>query len=264
MIENLNGASRIHFIVGHPIAQVKSPVGMTQAFVDRGRNAICIPADVEPSSLAAWVEGVSGARNVDGIIVTVPHKFASFKLCATTSERSSFLRAVNVLRRNPDGSWHGDMLDGLGFVDAVRLAGYEPHGKRALLVGAGGAGSAIAHALVEAGVAQLAIHDADAARRDALIERLSALGLATLTAGSADPSGCDMVVNATPVGMAAGDPYPVDPAFLSADMFAGCVITAPAVSPFIQAAREHGCTTITGSDMFVCVRDRMIEFLTEA
>ncbi|MBV6274345.1 ThiF family adenylyltransferase [Alcaligenaceae bacterium CGII-47] len=263
MIKTLSGALRVHFIVGHPIAQVKSPAGVTQAFMDQGQHAICIPADVEPSNLTAWLAGVSVARNVDGIIVTVPHKFACFELCATTSARSSFLHTVNTMRRNPDGAWHGDMFDGLGFVDAVRAAGYQPRGKRALLVGAGGAGSAIAHALVEAGVAQLAIHDEDVMRRDVLIARLRGLGQATLQAGSADPSGSDIVINATPMGMAPGDPYPVDPAHLSADMFVGCVITAPAVSPFVQAAREKGCMTITGSEMFGCVRDRMLKFLTE-
>jgi shikimate dehydrogenase len=264
MIENLNGASRVHFIVGHPIAQVKSPAGMTRAFMDRGRNAVCLPADVEGAQLAAWFAGVSSARNVDGIIVTVPHKFASFGLCATTSPRAAFLQAVNTLRRNPDGGWHGDMFDGLGFVDAVRATGYEPAGKRALLVGAGGAGSAIAHALIEAGVAELAVHDADVARRNGLIDRLNGLGAAPVVAGNDNPSGFDMAINATPVGMRAGDPYPIDPAHMRAGMFAGCVITAPAVSPFIQAAREKACSTITGSDMFACVRDRMIDFLTEA
>ena len=168
MLEQLNGATRVHFIVGDPIAQVKSPSGVTQAFESHGRNAICVPAHVAPADLAAWKEGVSLSKSVDGIIVTVPHKFACFELCATASERATFLRTVNTMRRNPDGSWHGDMFDGLGFVEAMRAKGCEPQGKKALLVGAGGAGSAIAHALVLAGVRELAIHDPDTTRRDTL------------------------------------------------------------------------------------------------
>jgi shikimate dehydrogenase len=144
---NLDGASRIHFIVGDPIAQVKSPAGVSQALQDAGLNALCIPAHVAPADLADWTAGVSLSKNVDGIIVTVPHKFAYFDLCATTSERGAFLKSINTLRRNPDGSWHGDMFDGLGYVKALALKGCSLQGKKALLVGAGGAGSAIAYSL---------------------------------------------------------------------------------------------------------------------
>jgi shikimate dehydrogenase len=137
MLEQLNGATRIHFIVGDPIAQVKSPSGVTQAFESRGHNALVIPAHVAPEDLASWLAGTSRSRNVDGIIVTVPHKFAAFELCATTSDRARFLSTVNTMRRNADGHWHGDMFDGLGFVSALMGSGCQPTGKRALLVGAG-------------------------------------------------------------------------------------------------------------------------------
>lgn len=264
MTENLNGATRVIFIVGDPIAQVKSPSGVTRTLHERGRNAYVMPAHVSPADLAAWVRGVSLARNVDSIVVTVPHKFASFALCATTSERSAFLGAVNMMRRNPDRSWHGDMSDGLGYVDAMRAKGCEPAGKSALLVGAGGAGSAIAHALVDAGVSELAVHDPDLARRDALIARLAALSRCPVRAGSADPTGFDIAINATPVGMREGDPLPIDASRFTPAMFVGCVITAPAVPPLIEAARRTGCNTMTGADMFAKVRDRIVDFLLAA
>ena len=181
MTEGLNGATRVHFIVGDPIAQVRSPSDVTRAFEQRGLNAMVMPAHVTPADLAHWLEGVSLARNVDGILVTVPHKFACFDLCRTHSVRASFLRAVNTMRRNPDGSWHGDMFDGLGYVAALRDRGCEPKGRKALLVGAGGAGSAIAHALVMAGVRSLAIHDGDADRRRSLVRRLAGLDRCPVT-----------------------------------------------------------------------------------
>ena len=86
-------------------------------------------------------------KNLDGIVVTIPHKFACYQACASATERAHFLRTVNLMRRRADGSWHGDMVDGLGFVGAARAKGIDPRGMRALLVGAGGAGSAIALAL---------------------------------------------------------------------------------------------------------------------
>jgi shikimate dehydrogenase len=261
MTDSLNGAARLHFIVGDPIAQVKSPAGMSQAFHDQGRNALCVPAHVAPADLAGWLAGLSLAQNVDGIIVTVPHKFACFALCATSTERSAFLQAVNTLRRNPDGSWHGDMLDGLGYMAAMRGKGCEPAGKSALLVGAGGAGSAIAYALVTAGVAELAIHDPDISRRDKLVQRLAGLGRARVRAGNANPAGFDIVLNASPVGMQPSDPMPINASLFTPAQFVGCVITAPAVPPMVVAARAKGCNTMTGADMFAQVRDLMLNFL---
>ena len=263
MTQPLSGATRLHYIVGDPIAQVKSPAGVTQAFADHGRDAVCVPAHVAPVHLADWVRGVSLSQNVDGIIVTVPHKFACTDLCATTSDRAAFLHTVNTMRRNADGSWHGDMFDGLGFVTALQDKGCQPAGMKALLVGAGGAGSAIAHALVMAGVSALAIHDPDDERRGSLVDRLAGLGKCPVTHGSADPTGFDLVLNATPVGMKEGDPYPLDVSKLQPQMFCGCVITAPAVTRFIATAREKGCATMTGADMFARVRDLMVGFLIE-
>jgi shikimate dehydrogenase len=258
---NLDGASRVHFIVGDPIAQVKSPAGVSQAFQDAGLNALCIPAHVAPADLAAWTAGVSLCKNVDGIIVTVPHKFAFFNLCATTTDRGAFLKSINTLRRNPDGSWHGDMFDGQAYVKALALKGVQLAGKKALLVGAGGAGSAIAHALATGGVRELVIHDEDAVRRDALVQRLRSLGACTVVVGSSDPTGFDIAINATPMGMQQGDPHPIDSGQFTPNMFVGCVITAPAVPPMINAARETGCNTLTGTEMFAQVKDLMVEFL---
>ena len=261
MTLELSGATRLHYIVGDPIAQVKSPAGVTADLQASGHQAVCVPAHVAPADLSAWLAGVSLAQNVDGVIVTVPHKFACHDLCATTSERAAFLHTVNTMRRNADGSWHGDMFDGLGYVTAMREKGCDPASKKALLVGAGGAGSAIAHALVTAGVSELALFDADDARRNTLVQRLAGMGRCPVGHGTADPSGFDIVINATPMGMRDGDPLPVDVTRLLPTTFVGCVITSPAVSPLVAAARAQGCHTMTGADMFARVRDLMVAFL---
>ena len=139
--------------------------------------------------------------------------------------------------------------------------GYDPAGKRALLVGAGGAGSAIGLALLDAGVAELAIHDADVVRRDALIGRLAKRGKGKVTAGSGDPSGFDLVANATPAGMKPDDALPFDAGKLSPSTFVGCVITQPAVSPIVAAARAKGCATSTGTQMYQALQSTMVDFL---
>ena len=260
----LSGATRVIAIFGDPIAQVKSPAGVTRALNQLGRNCVVIPAHVAPQELDAFLRGASAARNFDGLIATVPHKFAAHAACASATERAHTLGAVNVMRRNPDRTWHGDMVDGLGFVAAMREAGGAPEGKRALLAGAGGAGSAIALALLDAGVDNLAIHDGDAGRRDALIGRLRSRHAGRVVAGSANPDGCDIVVNASPAGMRADDPLPVDAARLARGMFVGDVITVPEITPLLAAARAAGCATQTGVGMFNAVSRLMVDFLLEA
>jgi shikimate dehydrogenase len=193
--------------------------------------------------------------------VTVPHKFACYRLCRSATDRARFLEAVNVMRRRPDGGWNGEMLDGVGFIGALRAQAYDPSDKRALLIGAGGAGSAIALALLEAGVRELAIHDEDASRRGRLIERLNARGKPSAFQGSSDPTGFDLVANATPAGMKPGDKLPVDISRLAPWTFVGCVITAPAVSPLIEAARRVGCPTSTGTEMYQALQGAMVDFL---
>ena len=257
----LNGATRLYYIVGDPIAQVKSPAGVSEALQARGHNAYVMPAHVAPAHLATWLNGVSVSQNVDGIIVTIPHKFAAAQLCSTLSERAAFLGAANTLRRNPDNSWHGDMFDGLAMVAAIAKSGCQLKGARALLVGAGGAGSAIAHALVTAEIGDLTVFDDDNQRSSALAQRLNTLGRCPVRTGAAQALGFDLVVNATPAGMQSNDPLPVDVAHLSANMTVACVITAPPITPLIQAARSAGCRTVTGTEMFEQVRDLMLTFL---
>jgi shikimate dehydrogenase len=132
---------------------------------------------------------------------------------------------------------------------------------RALLVGAGGAGSAIALALVEAGVSELAIHDSAAERRDALIGRLNGLGRAAVLAGTVDPANFDFIANATPAGMKDGDPLPVDVTRLAPSAYCGCVITKPEIPPWIAEARKLGCVTATGTDMYQQHQGIMVDFL---
>ncbi len=257
---SLSGETRLFAILGDPIAQVKSPGGMTQGFAARGRDAILVPMHVASSDLAGVVERLARIRNFDGTIATMPHKFACFDLCASVGERARVLRAVNVMRRDHAGGWHGDMLDGLAFVAAIEAKGFAPRDRNALLVGAGGAGSAIGLALLEAGVARLAIHDSDPTRRAALIALLTRRAPGRVTVGTNDPASFDLVAHATPAGMHEDDPLPIDVARLSPGCFVGCLITAPAISPLVAAARAKGCATSSGGDLYEASQRLMLDF----
>lgn len=258
----LNGSTRLYYVIGDPIAQVKSPSLVTEAFQNQGLNAVCIPAHVTPCDLAAFFEGIKKMKNVDGLMITVPHKIAFADLCDELTEAAHFLNTTNCVRREGE-KWVGGMFDGQAQVEALQRNGAQLQGKKAILAGAGGAGTAIAYAILTAGVSELAIVETDQARRDGLIERLNSLGLGKVYAGTSDPSGFDIVVNATPMGMNEGDPLPFDGGKLTADMFVGDVVTVPALTAWIAHAQKIGCQTSTGMDMFASVRDLMVDFLLE-
>ncbi|MBD3763861.1 MAG: shikimate dehydrogenase [Rhodobacterales bacterium] len=245
----LDGETRIFPILGHPIGQVKSPAALTAIMAERGFNGLVVPLHILPQALDGWLGQAAAMRNVDGIVITVPHKAAALAHCARVSARGRAAGAVNILIREGDG-WAGDATDGQGCLDAVAAAGFDVAGKSALLVGAGGAGSAIAWEILARGASDLALHDVDTARRDALIARLSADFPGRVRAGSPDPRGFALVANATPLGMRPDDPLPVQVQHLTPDQMVSDVVTRPAVPALIAAARERGCRTATGTAMF--------------
>jgi shikimate dehydrogenase len=256
-----NGETRVHLILGDPVGQTKSPAGLTAEFAARGANAICIPMHVTPAHFDAFVVAAQRAQNIDGLVITIPHKFAALRHCSEASGRAKFLGAANVLWRVAADRWRGDMTDGAAMVAALQRAGCDPAGRRALVVGAGGAGSAVALALVEAGVAALTVTDVDLKRCGSLVERLALRAPAVVQAGSADPAGCDVVVNATPAGMQPGDPLPFDPGRLAPSAVVGDLITRPAMTPLLEAAHARGCTVVTGEDMFAATAGGLADIL---
>ncbi|MBS0476959.1 MAG: shikimate dehydrogenase [Proteobacteria bacterium] len=264
MAVTLDGETRLIPIIGDPIIYVKSPEWISEEFAKRGHKEICVPMQVAAQDLDRVLQGLSAVPNVAGLLVTMPHKKAIYHCCATTSTRSKLLETVSLMRRNPDGSWHGDVLDGNSFVKAQIDNGARTAAARALLLGAGGAGSAIGVALLEAGVRELIVHDIDAERAGRLANVLGALGLGRVTAGSSDPTGCDMVCNATPMGMADGDPLPLDASLLTAAMFVGDVIAGHGETAFLRAARKAGCKTADGDQMVKSVIGMTVDFFVPA
>ena len=103
-------------------------MNLTRTFAERGHNGLCVPLQVRDGDLDVVMAGLTASLNVDGILVTMPHKFTSFAFCTSSSERARLLRVVSVIRRNPDRTWHGDMLDGLAFVKAQQDHGAEIDG----------------------------------------------------------------------------------------------------------------------------------------
>lgn len=245
----IDGETRIFPIVGHPIGQVKSPASLSGIMAERGFNGMVIPVHIEPADLMAWLAQARTMRNCDGIVVTVPHKAPCLDFCTRASARAHASGAVNIIVREGD-DWVGDATDGHGYMDGIAAEGFDVTGKPALLVGTGGAGSAIAYEILARGASELALHDIDTARRDSLIARLDQAFPGKVRVGNTDPRSFALVANATPLGMREGDPLPVQTDLLIAGQFVADVVTRPAIPPLIAAARAKGCGTMPGSGMF--------------
>jgi len=261
VLELLSGETRLFPIIGDPVTYARSPELLTRSFAARGYNGICVPMQVPDGELDVVLRGLSEIANIEGLLVTMPHKFAAYAHCATASETSRLLEVVSVMRRNQDRSWHGGMLDGQAFVKAQVDAGARPEGARVLLIGAGGAGSAIAIALLASGVRELVVCDSNESRLARLMALLADAGRGRIESGPPDPAGCDMVCNATPMGMAPGDPLPVHADSLEPSMFVGDVIAGHGETPLLHAARLKGCRTASGDQMVEAVQKLMVDFM---
>ena len=244
------GTTRVFALIGHPVGQVRSPTVFNEYAAANGIDAVMVALDLEPGMAEAHFRAVRAWRNCGGCAVTIPHKQAALAQADTASERARRVGAANLVRRDADGRLHADMVDGLGFVAALAGHGVSPAGKRAVVVGAGGAGSAIADALAEAGAARIAVVEIDPARRRRLLDALGAAWpAAELSDDPGDPGAIDILANASPMGMAPGDPLPfpldgVPPGALVAD-----AVTKPATTPFLEAARARGCAIQRGAEM---------------
>ncbi len=259
----VNGQTQLYPVLGDPVDQVRSPEVVSRILAEEGSNAVVLPMRVRPADLRQVFAALERIDNIGGMLITVPHKQAAYGLCAQTSERASFVEAVNVVRRSRTG-WYGDNTDGIGFLDGIAKEGLNVAGKRVLLVGLGGAGSAIALEFLSRNVGMLALHDIDTARRDDLLSRLLEAFPGRVEVGGTDPDGFEVVANATPLGMKSDDPFPFDVQRLRSSQFVACVVTKPEISPLILEARKRGCATMTGIGMFDAQAARLACFLEDA
>jgi shikimate dehydrogenase len=257
----VTGKTRLYAIIGDPIAQVRSPETFNARFASAGIDAFLFPAHVTEERFDSAVRGLLSLANLDGIVITVPHKARTMALATRLQEGANVVGAINVLRRESDGSWTGAMFDGAGMVHAFRRKGARLEGRVVLLYGAGGAGSAIACSLAEAGVKSMDFIDPMKDRVDALIARLKA-AFPNCRFGSADAwhPRVDMIVNASPVGMYGKDAMPGEIGSLDADTIVGDVVLSERSTSLIQHASDHGCLSVTGREMHAGQIDAILQF----
>jgi shikimate dehydrogenase len=213
---------------------------------------------VRPAALATFFAGIRTLGNLQGLIVTIPHKPVILELLDSLTQRARQTGVVNAVAIREDGQTVGDTFDGVGFVAGLHAAGQDLTEKRALIVGSGGVGASIAFAVAEAGARDVCVSDVADHRAGALSVRLQRAGFRSDVV-SADPHGFELVVNATPMGMRATDPLPFDPARLDLAALVVDVVISPGLTPLLEAARERGCFVQPGTVM----TDHMIAAMAE-
>ena len=256
----ITGNTRIFGIVADPIYHVKTPQVMNANFARLGIDAVLIPIHVKPEGLAAVVAGLASMENFGGLIATVPHKPEIINLCDEVTGEARHIGAVNCIRRDPDGRMVGAMLDGTGFVEALKtVTGFDPQGKSAFVAGAGGAASAIAFALAKAGVTRLTIANRTEAKAQELCARIRAVYPAiTISTDATTVADHELVANGTSLGMKETDAPPVDFDQLHAGQVVGDAIMQPEMTPLLRAAQARGCRIQLGKPMLECQIELMI------
>jgi shikimate dehydrogenase len=261
-MNEITGATKLFGILADPIHHVKTPQRMNEHFAKIGYDGVLVPFHVHPENLAAMVAALRHMENLGGLIVTVPHKTAILDLCDDASDVTRKIGAANVLRREANGKLTAHMLDGEGFTRGLLSKGVELKGKTAYMAGAGGAANAIGFSLVQAGVASLTIATRTSSKAEDLKARILDLyPEAQIHVGTPDPSGHDVVVNATSLGLKEGDALPMDASRLDPSQLVCEVIMQPEETALLRAAKERGCKVHYGAPMLACQLDLMTEFL---
>jgi shikimate dehydrogenase len=244
-------------VIGDPIRHSLSPALHNAAFAATGLDWVYLAFPVAPGDVPAALAGMR-ALGIDGLSVTMPHKAAVAAAVDRLSPTAARLEAANtVIRRGRD--LVGESTDGEGFLAAVRQdEGWDPAGRRCLILGAGGAARSIALALADAGAARVVV----VARRVDGAEAAAALAgpagrSAPASAVAEAVADAELVVNATPVGMTGvvkldrsppepAFPFDLDPARLGTGQLVVDLVYAPVATPLLQAARRRGTRTANG------------------
>lgn len=234
-------------VIGNPVRHSLSPLLHNAAFAAAGLDWVYVAFEPAPDGGGQAVAAMR-ALDLGGLSVTMPFKEQVAGCVDRCSPAATALGAVNCVR------WEGAALvgentDGEGLIRSlVADSGLGLAGARCLVVGAGGAARSVVVALAGAGAAAVKIVNRThhrAAEAAALAAPVASVGART------DVGAADVVINATPMGMRAGDPLPVDPGLLRPGQVVVDLIYHPAVTPLLEAARETGALAVNGLGMLV-------------
>jgi len=247
-VDRMGPQTRVYGVIADPVGHSLSPRIHNAAFAETGLDAVYLPLWVEGDP-AAFVRAMR-EFDFDGYSVTIPHKQAVMAAADEIEPLARQIGAVNTIQRRADGSLFATNTDwtaGLAAIEAAVGKGWLA-GKRALVVGAGGVGRAMAFALKEAG-AEVTLTDVDEARVEALAKDV---GVGRCAIADVAKQTCDALLNCTPIGMHPKvDATPVPREVLRPGMLVYDAVYNPLETRLLREAREAGCRTVAGIDHFV-------------
>lgn len=252
--EEITSETAVYGVIGDPIGHSLSPLLHNRALRTLGMNAVYVPFRVPRGQLEAFVKAFDSLP-VQGYSVTIPHKEAAAVLAQEKDDTVQGIGAANTLVRLPNG-WSAYNTDAQAALDSLLAHlppsgdGFPPtlHGRAVLLLGAGGAARALAHALHHAGaVVTIANRTAERA------EKLAAdVGCRAIEWSARHNVLCDTLINCTSVGMHPNvDESPMHNSFFKPGLVVFETIYTPETTMLVREARARGCHVITGVDMFV-------------
>src|SRR4051794_26571755 len=168
----ISGTTTLIAHMGYPTYTFKSPMIYNPWFDKHDVDAVVVPMGIEAENYRDFFRAVFTLKNIRGALVTMPHKVTTLELVDEVSPVAAVAGATNAVLLREDGSLLGDQFDGAGFTRGILRKGFEPAGKRALIVGNGGVGSPIAASLAATGLAGLGLFDPNASASSALAERI--------------------------------------------------------------------------------------------
>ena len=256
----VSGRTRMFAIIGHPIEQVRSPEMFTAEFVRRDANALLIPMHIQPQDFATSMRQILRFQNFDGFVFTIPYKQQAVALADSLGDQAKIVGAINALARR-DGQWLGDIFDGLGCVEGFRRRGYSMRGQRLMLIGAGGAGSAIGVAAAYEAPRSIRLFDLEPARADDLAAKIRRVDPnIEVTIGEPRIDAIDILLNASPVGMLGDSKVPVDVSGIGGDVIVFDAIVKPEMTGLLTTAQQRGCRIVMGCEMMRGQMSRMVDF----
>ena len=244
-------------VIGAPVSHSLSPAIHNAAFAAAGLDWTYHAFEVAPGDARRALDGMR-ALGLRGLSVTMPHKEDVAALVDDCSEDASALGAVNCVVPRA-GGLRGENTDGAGFLDSLRTdAGFDPAGRRCVVIGAGGAARAVVLALARAGAREVGVANRTTSRGEVAAALAGASGRVVALDAVA---GADLVVNATPIGMV-DDAVPLDPALLAPGQLVADLVYHPSVTPLLAAAAARGAATLNGLGMLVGQAARAFEIWT--
>lgn len=240
----IDGSTRIIGIVGDPTAHIKGFADYADAIAARGANAVYVAMHVAPDGLTSFLHGMRHLRNLAGLVLTIPHKIAGLTV-AMPDEAARRAGSANMLRPAADG-WQAGNCDGAGFLAGARAAGIMISGKQVQVLGAGGAGRAVAMAIAGERPGAIAVHDSDRGRAEALVAALRATFPGLSAVASLGRS--DLLVNCTPIGMDRDTRLPCDRSLIPTGGAVYDIVNRPD-TPLVVEARARGCRAEHGWSM---------------